>query len=64
MKKAQQSTNIGILTILGGFLNAYYDVQIGDFLGTLDGLTFGAAYNILAPFVLGIWAIYHNEERK
>ena len=63
MKKPQVSTNIGTLAILSGFLAIYQDVKIVEFMEVFKGLTYGDAVTMVAPFVIGIIAYFHNEDR-
>ena len=62
MKKTQVSTNVGWLAMAGGFLAIYQDVKILDFLTVFTNLTYGDAIAMAAPFVSGLWAIFHNED--
>ncbi len=64
MKKTQVSTNVGVLTILGGFLAIYQDVKIMDFLVVFQNLTYGEFISMFLPIFTGGWAILHNEKKK
>ena len=63
MKRPQVSTNIGIYSIFGGFLNIFQDVKVEDFLDTFSGVTCGEAVSMLLPLVVGVYAILHKERR-
>lgn len=64
MKKTQVSTNVGILSILSGFLSVYQDVKIVDFMAVFANLTYGEVVTMAAPFLVGALAMFHNEESK
>lgn len=64
MKKTQQSTNLGVLAMLGGFLAIYQDVRVMDFFEVFKNLTYGDAVAMIIPFVSGLWAIIHNEDNN
>ena len=63
MKKPQISTGAGILTILAGFLAVYQDVRLTEFMSVFVNLTFGQVVTMLLPFISGIVAIAHNEDK-
>lgn len=63
MKKPQISTNLGTLSILSGFLVIYQDVKIMDFMEVFKGLTYGDLTTMIAPFVIGLVAWAHNEDK-
>jgi len=58
----QTTTNIGIYSIFGVFLNVFEDTRLQQFQEVFSKLTFGELFSILIPFAIGIWAILHNED--
>jgi len=62
MNKPQISTNVGTLSILSGFLAIYQDVKIVEFMEVFKELTYGDVTTMVAPFVIGLIAWFHNED--
>lgn len=63
MKRTQVSTNIGFISLIGGFLQIYQDVKVVDFFTVFQSLTYGEVVSMVAPFIAGVWAIIHDEKR-
>lgn len=62
MKKTQVSSNIGVVSILSGFLSIFQNVKLIDFMEVFISLTYGEIFTMIMPFIVGIIAIFHNEE--
>ena len=62
LPKTQVSTGGGALSILSGFLAIYQDVPITDFMIVFKALTFGEVTTMVAPFIIGIVLLIHNED--
>lgn len=62
--KHQTTTHIGFYSIFGGFLNAFENTKLEDFSKVINDMTFGEVFSILIPFLVGLWAIFHNEDKQ
>lgn len=62
MKKPQITTTIGAAGIFNQFLIIFNDIKVISFWGHVKGMTCGELYLMLAPIVLYLWAIFHNED--
>lgn len=62
MSRPQVSTNVGVYSIAGGFLNVFNDVKLEDFTNVLSNMTFGELIGIVIPFAVGLYSIWHKEK--
>lgn len=62
MERPKVSTNVGLWSIFGGFLNVFSNVRVENFFEVFSNLTFGALAAMLIPFVAGIVSIIHKEK--
>ena len=64
MRRPQVSTNGGVLSLFGGFLNIFNNVKVEDFMDVFQNLTFGDVFTMGLPIITGIWLILHKEHSK
>jgi len=62
-KKLQTTTHLGLYSMCGGFLNIFQNVKIEAFFDIFKGLTCGEAFGMFVPFAVGLYAIFHNEDK-
>lgn len=62
MQKPQVSSNIGVISIAHGFLRIFGETRFFDFMSVFTNLTYGQIFEMLLPFLIGIVALWHNEE--
>lgn len=63
MKRTQVTTNLGVISLFGGFLAIFQDVKVVDFFTVFNNLTYGDIMTMIAPFIVGLWAILHDESK-
>lgn len=60
----QASTGLGITGLLNHVVFVFNEVKIDEFWKTVSSWTIDEIVVAIAPFVLFLWAIFHDEEKR